>query len=129
VGAAAITEFGVDVSRLHWDLTSISRYGAYPQSAVLAQVTVTAVGEEASAGTLKSAGFFDTVNIGDQAFLAPADAAAPPKGAAQGAAKGNASTGIPATGAPGGSAAGGSVAASEPQQEWPGLFTAIRALR
>jgi hypothetical protein len=24
VGAAAITEFGVDVSRLHWDLTSIS---------------------------------------------------------------------------------------------------------
>src|SRR5258708_18986476 len=31
VGAAAITEFGVDVSRLHWDLTSISLYGAYPQ--------------------------------------------------------------------------------------------------
>jgi hypothetical protein len=31
-GAAAITEFGVDVSRLHWDLTSISLYGAYPQA-------------------------------------------------------------------------------------------------
>ena len=31
VGAAAITEFGVDVSRLHWDLTSISLYGAYPE--------------------------------------------------------------------------------------------------
>ena len=31
VGAAAITEFGVDVSRLHWDLTSISVYGAYPE--------------------------------------------------------------------------------------------------
>src|SRR6266705_1137376 len=30
-GAAAITEFGVDVSRLHRDLTSISLYGAYPQ--------------------------------------------------------------------------------------------------
>jgi transposase len=29
VGAAAVTEFGVDVSRLHWDLTSISLYGAY----------------------------------------------------------------------------------------------------
>ncbi len=29
VGAAAISEFGVDVSRLHWDLTSISLYGAY----------------------------------------------------------------------------------------------------
>src|SRR6266496_2148249 len=30
-GAAAVTEFGVDVSRLHWDLTSISLYGAYPE--------------------------------------------------------------------------------------------------
>ena len=29
VGAAAITGFGVDVSRLHWDLTSVSLYGAY----------------------------------------------------------------------------------------------------
>ena len=32
MGAAAITEFGVDVSRLHWDLTSISLYGAYSQA-------------------------------------------------------------------------------------------------
>ena len=32
IGAAAITEFGLDVSRLHWDLTSISLYGAYPQA-------------------------------------------------------------------------------------------------
>src|SRR5208282_4479629 len=32
VGAAAITEFGVDASRLHWDLTSISLYGAYPEA-------------------------------------------------------------------------------------------------
>src|SRR5260370_32855548 len=31
-GAAAIAEFGVDVSRLHWDLTSISLYGAYPEA-------------------------------------------------------------------------------------------------
>ena len=31
-GAAAITESGVDVSRLHWALTSISLYGAYPQA-------------------------------------------------------------------------------------------------
>ncbi|MGH8901091.1 MAG: IS1634 family transposase [Egibacteraceae bacterium] len=29
VGAAAIAEFGVDVARLHWDMTSISLYGAY----------------------------------------------------------------------------------------------------
>jgi len=32
VGAAAVSEFGVDVSRLHWDLTSISLYGAYPEA-------------------------------------------------------------------------------------------------
>jgi hypothetical protein len=30
VGVAAISEFGVDVARLHWDMTSISLYGAYP---------------------------------------------------------------------------------------------------
>jgi hypothetical protein len=29
VGAAAITTFGIDVSRLHWDMTSISLFGAY----------------------------------------------------------------------------------------------------
>jgi hypothetical protein len=30
VGARAIAVFGLDVSRCHWDLTSISLYGAYP---------------------------------------------------------------------------------------------------
>src|SRR3989442_1138608 len=30
VGAAAISEVGGDVARLHWDMTSISLYGAYP---------------------------------------------------------------------------------------------------
>ncbi len=29
VGAAAITAFGLDVARLHWDMTSISLFGAY----------------------------------------------------------------------------------------------------
>jgi hypothetical protein len=29
VGARAITVFGLDVARLHWDMTSISLYGAY----------------------------------------------------------------------------------------------------
>jgi hypothetical protein len=33
VGAAAITGFGVDVARLHWDMTSISLHGAYPDPA------------------------------------------------------------------------------------------------
>lgn len=32
VGAAAIDRFGIDVTRLHWDMTSISLHGAYPQN-------------------------------------------------------------------------------------------------
>lgn len=32
VGAQAITVFGLDTSRLHWDMTSISLYGAYNQA-------------------------------------------------------------------------------------------------
>lgn len=31
VGARAISAFGIEVSRLHWDMTSISLYGAYEQ--------------------------------------------------------------------------------------------------
>ena len=31
VGAQAIAAFGIEVSRLHWDMTSISLYGAYEQ--------------------------------------------------------------------------------------------------
>jgi len=29
IGARAITQFGVEVARIHWDMTSISLYGAY----------------------------------------------------------------------------------------------------
>jgi len=32
VGAQAISAFGIDVSRLHWDMTSVSLYGAYEQT-------------------------------------------------------------------------------------------------
>ncbi len=32
VGAAAIAAFGLDVARLHWDMTSISLFGAYPEA-------------------------------------------------------------------------------------------------
>jgi transposase len=32
VGARAITGFGIDVSRLHWDMTSMSLFGDYAQS-------------------------------------------------------------------------------------------------
>lgn len=31
IGARAITEFGIDVARLHWDMTSISLFGDYDQ--------------------------------------------------------------------------------------------------
>jgi hypothetical protein len=31
IGAQAIAQFGLDVARLHWDMTSISLYGAYQQ--------------------------------------------------------------------------------------------------
>ncbi|MFD3943225.1 hypothetical protein [Streptomyces sp. NPDC058579] len=30
IGARAIGEFGVDVSTFHWDMTTMSLYGAYP---------------------------------------------------------------------------------------------------
>jgi transposase len=32
IGATAIDVFGIDVTRLHWDMTSISLYGAYDQA-------------------------------------------------------------------------------------------------
>jgi len=32
VGARAVIRFGVDVSQIHWDMTSISLYGAYEQA-------------------------------------------------------------------------------------------------
>ncbi len=32
VGVAAIAAFGIDVTRLHWDMTSVSVHGAYEQS-------------------------------------------------------------------------------------------------
>jgi transposase len=32
IGATAITVFGIDVAQLHWDMTSISLYGAYEQA-------------------------------------------------------------------------------------------------
>ncbi|MEW1693434.1 hypothetical protein ACIQOF_37530 [Streptomyces sp. NPDC091265] len=30
IAARAIGEFGIDVSTFHWDMTSMSLYGAYP---------------------------------------------------------------------------------------------------
>jgi tetratricopeptide (TPR) repeat protein len=80
----------------------------YPQSSVLGELSLTAIGEEASEGSFKKTGFFDSVNIGDQVLLAPAESK-------------------PAAGAK--PPAGAAAPAAEPQKEWPGLFTAVRALR
>ena len=91
----------------------------YPQPSVLGEVSLTAIGEEASEGTLKGAGFFDTVNLGDEVLLAPGGASAPAAGAQGASAPSGAS--VQAKGAPG--------ATAEPQKEWPGLFAAVRALR
>jgi tetratricopeptide (TPR) repeat protein len=98
---------------------------SYPESAVLGEVVVEAVGEDASSGTLKRSGFFDTVNIGDQICLAPAAAAPSGSTPAGGAPAGTAPAAGATTGIPGGAAA----AVAEPQKEWPGLFTDVRALR
>ena len=40
VGAAAISRFGIDVSQIHWDMTSVSLHGAYehPEEACAAEV-------------------------------------------------------------------------------------------
>ncbi len=78
---------------------------SYPQSSVLGDVSLTSIGEEVSEGALKTAGFFDTINIGDEVLLAPGG-----------------------TGAQGAAAGAGSPTA-EPQREWPGLFAAVRVLR
>jgi transposase len=32
IGAAAIDAFGLDVTRMHWDMTSLSLHGAYPEA-------------------------------------------------------------------------------------------------
>ena len=93
----------------------------YPPAALLGEVTLSAVGEEVSEGTLKSSGFFDTVNIGDQVVLAPAPAA----GTTTAAGTSGSATAVPA--APG--AQPPALPLAEPQKEWPGLFTAVRALR
>jgi tetratricopeptide (TPR) repeat protein len=95
---------------------------SYPQSSVIGEVGLTLIGEDASEGTLKRTGFFDTINIGDEVVLAPAPAvaatAAGTKAPAAGAGSGPGAKTIPAA-----------TAAAEPRKEWPGLFTAVSALR
>ncbi|HUW42235.1 MAG TPA: tetratricopeptide repeat protein [Rectinemataceae bacterium] len=94
---------------------------SYPDSAILGQVTLTRVGEEASEGTLKSSGFFDTVNIGDRVVLAPLP------GSGNASAGGSAGQAAPALAAA--RSAPGSSASGLPANALPGLFLFVRSLR
>jgi len=102
---------------------------SYPAAAALGEVSTARLGEEASEGGLKRSGFFDAVNVGDEVVLASPDAAGK-----EGAAGGTA----PAGTASAGKASGGGLASAagklatpsaEPVKEWPGLFTAVQALK
>ncbi|HTX72786.1 MAG TPA: tetratricopeptide repeat protein [Rectinemataceae bacterium] len=93
---------------------------SYPPSAAIGEVTLTRVGEEASEGSLKSAGFFDTVNLGDRLVIAaPVSTKAGTTGGTPGAA------GSPTPGSPGQAVATPSV----PEPTFPGLFMLVRSLR
>ena len=93
---------------------------SYAPADILGEIAVIRVGEEACEGKLKSSGFFDAMNIGDQVVLAPKPAA-PPAGAQSGAASPQA--------APSKSGKAAPAPATERPSEWPGLFTLVRKLR
>jgi tetratricopeptide (TPR) repeat protein len=84
----------------------------YPASDAIAEVATTRLGEDASEGGLKRSGFFDAVNIGDEVVLAP-------KASGGAGAAGTGTAKAPVAGTP----------AAEPVKEWPGLFSAVQALR
>ncbi len=88
---------------------------SFPKDAVVAEYTVTLLDEEISEGSLVSAGFFDTINAGDEVVLLPAEAT-----------KTAAKTG--STASPTAPAGGAGTASSQGSQTTP-LFTSVRALR
>ena len=79
---------------------------AYAPEALLGEIELERVGEEASEGRLKRAGFFDAVNVGDEVLPAPKPA--PQAGAA---------------------AKPEAPAIPERRSEWPGLFNLVRKMR
>jgi tetratricopeptide (TPR) repeat protein len=92
---------------------------AYPPSALVGELEIVRIGEEASEGRLKSAGFFDTINTGDEIILAPT--------VDKPVAAGTGSAGATVITVPGNPVATGKQ--QSPEQEWPGLFSAVRRLR
>src|SRR6266542_351957 len=87
VGARAVATFGLDVARLHWDMTSVSLYGAYEE---VAQVVGAMQGLKQLAGQrglllvgdskLISRGNVMAMNAARVAFIAPASNAYLPAG-------------------------------------------------
>lgn len=75
----------------------------YVKSSVLGEVTPTKLGDEVGEAVLKRSGFFDAVNIGDEILPLPPSS--------------------------GGTEEDKREIAPEPAREWPGLFSAVRALR
>lgn len=75
---------------------------SYAPSSVLGEVTAARLGDEVGEGTLKRSGFFDAVNVGDEIVPAPSS---------------NGTDGEKPE------------LSVEPAREWPGLFSAVRALR
>jgi tetratricopeptide (TPR) repeat protein len=73
---------------------------SYSSEAVLGEIEVTRSGEAACEGTLKSAGFFDAINVGDRIVLAPPVQTSPKPAQATPASK-----------------------------DWPGIFNLVRRLR
>ena len=64
---------------------------SYAQSSVVGEFTVTALDEEVCEGTVKAAGFYDTINNGDSVLPAPPPAAGPASPAAKVSSGGTAS--------------------------------------
>lgn len=60
---------------------------SYPLDAVIGEFTVSAVDEEICEGVVKSTGFFDTINSGDEIIALPPPAPAPSAKAGSGASK------------------------------------------
>ena len=85
---------------------------SWPDQAQVGTLTITSIDEEVATGDLKSSGFFDTINVGDEVTAAPQAAPAQGGTSAQSGAPG--SGGLPTT---------------VPAPEFPTLYLNVRQLK